>query len=65
MRKTLLRVAQTRMNTPAPRTMVVATFFMSLRLDFQSIGMGMKMRYGSVRRFAANVTEMTGLDIAG
>lgn len=44
MRKTLLRVAQTRTNTPAPSTMVVATFLMSFRLDFHSMGIGMKMR---------------------
>jgi hypothetical protein len=53
------------MNIPALRTMVVATFLMSLRLDFQSIGIGMNIRYGSVRRLAAKVTAMTGLEIAG
>ena len=45
--------------------MVVAIFLMSFRLDLHSIGMGMKIRYGSVRRFAANVTAMTGFAIAG
>ncbi len=64
-RKTLLSVAQTRMNIPALRTMVVATFLISLRLDFQSIGIGIKIRYGSVRRLAAKVTAMTGVEIAG
>jgi hypothetical protein len=60
-----LIVAQTRTKTPALRMTVVAIFLMNLRLDFQSIGIGMKIRYGSVRRFAANVTAMTGLEIAG
>jgi hypothetical protein len=63
--KILLRVAQTRTKTPALSTTVVAIFFKSLRLDFQSIGIGMSMRYGSVREFAAKVTAMTGLEIAG
>jgi hypothetical protein len=53
------------MNIPALRTIVVAIFLMTLRLDFQSIGIGMKIRYGSVRRLAAKVTAMTGLEIAG
>lgn len=64
-RKTLFRVAQTRIKIPALRTIVVAIFLMSLRLDFQSMGIGMKMRYGSVIRFAAKVTPITGLAIAG
>jgi hypothetical protein len=65
MRKTLLMVAQTSTNTPALRTMVTATFFNNLRLDFQSIGIGIKMRYGSVARFAAKVTHIMGMEIAG
>jgi hypothetical protein len=65
MRKTLLIVAQTRTNTPALRTMVTAIFFNNLRLDCQSIGIGMKMRYGSVARFAAKVTHIMGMEIAG
>jgi hypothetical protein len=50
---------------PALRTIVVASFLMSFRLDFQSIGIGMKIKYGSVRRLAAKVTAMTGVEIAG
>lgn len=65
MRKTLLMVAQTSTNTPALRTMVTATFFKVFKLDFQSIGIGTRMRYGSVARFAANVTQMTGIEMAG
>jgi hypothetical protein len=65
MRKTLLIVAQTSTNTPALRTMVTAILFNSFRLDFQSIGIGMKIRYGSVARFAAKVTQIMGMEIAG
>ena len=64
-RKTLLIVAQTRMKTPELSTIVAATFFKGFRLDFQSIGIGMNMRYGSVMRFAAKVTPMTGVEMAG
>lgn len=60
-----MRVAQTSTKIPALRTMVVAIFLINFRLDFQSIGIGMKIRYGSVRRFAAKVTAITGLAIAG
>jgi hypothetical protein len=62
---TLLIVAQTRINTPALRTIVAAIFFTGLRLDFQSMGIGINMRYGSVRRFPAKVTAMTGFEMAG
>ena len=65
MRKTLFRVAQTRTKIPAPSTMVVATFLMSFRLDVQSMGIGMKMRYGSVMTLAMKVTHMIALEIAG
>jgi hypothetical protein len=41
---TLFRIAHTRTNSPAPKTTVAAIFFMSLRLDFQSMGMGISMR---------------------
>jgi hypothetical protein len=63
--KTLLRVAQTRIKTPALSMIVVAIFFKSFRLDVQSMGIGMNMRYGSVIRFAAKVTAMIGLAMAG
>lgn len=64
-RKTLLIVAQTRIKTPELRTIVAAIFFKGFRLDFQSIGIGMNMRYGSVMRFEAKVTAMTGVEMAG
>jgi hypothetical protein len=64
-RTTLLNVAQTRTKTPAPSTIVAAIFFMSFRLDCQSMGTGIKMRYGSVARFPAKVAAMTGLEMAG
>lgn len=64
-RKTLLIVAQTRTKTPELSTIVAASFFKGFRLDCQSIGIGMNMRYGSVIRFEANVTAMTGVEMAG
>lgn len=64
-RKTLLIVAQTRTKTPELRTIVAAIFFKGFRLDCQSIGIGMNMRYGSVMRFEAKVTAMTGVEMAG
>lgn len=64
-RKTLLIVAHTRIKIPAPSTIVTAIFFTSLRLDFQSIGIGIKTKYGSVARFAAKVAAITGFEMAG
>lgn len=58
-------VAQTSTKTPALRTMVTAIFFNVFKLDFQSIGIGTKIKYGSVARFAAKVTQMMGIEIAG
>lgn len=60
-----MRVAHTRTKIPAPSTRVAATFFAGFKLDFQSMGIGMSMRYGSVIRFPAKVTAMTGLEMAG
>ena len=62
---TLFIVAQTRTKTPALRTIVAAIFFTGFRLDFQSMGIGINMRYGSVSRFPAKVTAMTGFEMAG
>jgi hypothetical protein len=44
--------------------MVDAIFFISLRLDFQSMGIGMVIRYMSVETFAAKETQTIGLDTA-
>lgn len=63
--KTLLSVAQTSTNTPAPRTMVAATFFNSLSWDPQSIGMGRKIRYRSVTMLEAKVTQTIAREMAG
>lgn len=63
--ETLLIVAQTRIKTPELRTIVAAIFLIGFRLDCQSIGIGINMRYGSVRRFEAKVTATTGVEMAG
>ena len=60
-----MNVAQTRTKIPAPRTAVAATFLISFRRDTQSIGIGTKIRYGSVSRFEMNVVTIVGLAIAG
>lgn len=49
---------------PAPRTMVDAIFFSGRKLDCQSIGSGIDMRYKSVEALAVKDVQTIGLEIA-
>lgn len=60
----LFNVAQTKTKIPALRTMVEAIFLISLRVDSQSSGMGIRIRYMSVETFAANDVQMIGKEMA-
>jgi hypothetical protein len=64
MTKMLFSVAHTMMKTPAPSTSVAATFFRNRKLDFQSIGIGIKMRNISVEMLVMNDDQRIGFDTA-
>lgn len=53
------------MSRPAPSTTVGTTFLEVFIPAFQSIGMGIDIRYKSVDAFMAKNVQMTGLDTAG
>jgi hypothetical protein len=50
--------------TPALRTDVAAIFFISPKLDFHSIGTGIRKRKISVDTFETNDTQRIGCEIA-
>ena len=60
----LFNVAHTMINTPPLSTRVVASFLKDLKLDFQSIGIGMRNRYVSVETFKMKDTQRIGFEIA-
>lgn len=45
--------------------MVTAIFLKTFKLDVHSMGMGMNIRYVSVRRFAVKETQTIALEMAG
>ena len=61
---TLFNVAQTRTKIPEPRTILEAIFFMVFKLDPQSIGRGMAIRYMSVETLEANEAQTMGFEMA-
>jgi hypothetical protein len=61
---TVLTIAQTRTKIPAPKTREEAIFSKRRRLDPQSRGRGIMIRYMSVETLAAKVDHTTGRDTA-
>jgi hypothetical protein len=52
------------MSTPALSTRVAASFFIGLRVDCHSIGMGIRKRKISVDTFPTNMTQTIGFETA-
>jgi hypothetical protein len=59
-----LSVANTMTSIPVLRTIVAAIFLYFLKLDFHSMGIGIKSRYKSVDMLKMNVDQIIGFDTA-
>jgi hypothetical protein len=51
-------------NMPVLSTIIAAIFLYFLKLDFHTIGIGIKSRYRSVDTLKMNVDQMIGFDTA-
>lgn len=59
------RIAHATTNRPPLKRMIKPIFFTGFKLDCQSMGTGMEIRYRSVMTFMERYTQMTSFDTAG